>query len=72
MLTAIYTTDTVHEGGPRVPADEIEGLDGDFDGNYVNPDDGVNGFVINGTLPVEESQGVHSLTDVHVFARYVY
>ena len=35
--------DTVHAEGPRVPADEIEGLDGEFDGNYVNPEDARNG-----------------------------
>ena len=34
----------------------------------VNPEDSVGGFIINGTLPVDEDQGVHSLTDVLVFA----
>ncbi len=35
---------------------------------WVNPKDGINGFVVNGTLPTSEAQGVHSLTDVPVFA----
>lgn len=34
----------------------------------VNPPDQPNGFIVNGTLPVSEPQGVHSLTDVSVFA----
>ena len=37
--------DTVHTQGPRVPADEIEGLDAPTDGNYVNPEDAPNGTV---------------------------
>lgn len=36
--------------------------------NYVNPADGIDGFVINGTIPTDEAQGVHSLTDVPVYA----
>ncbi|CAP73496.1 uncharacterized protein PODANS_2_8640 [Podospora anserina S mat+] len=36
---------------------------------YVNDKDRPNGFVVNGTLPTSESQGVHSLTDVPVYAR---
>lgn len=37
--------------------------------NYVvNPKDSPKGFVTNGTLPVSNNQGVHSLTDVPVFA----
>jgi len=59
---------TVHTQGPRVPADEIEGLDAPTDGNYVNPEDAPNGYISNGTLPVDQSQGVHSLTDVGVYA----
>ncbi|SPO07231.1 probable alkaline phosphatase [Cephalotrichum gorgonifer] len=47
---------------PRTPA-----VDGDG-GNYANPKDSPNGFLVNGTLPVDEAQGVHSLTDVPVFA----
>jgi alkaline phosphatase len=35
---------------------------------FVNPEDGVDGIVINGTIPTTEAQGVHSLTDVPVFA----
>ncbi|KAF9048662.1 alkaline phosphatase [Panaeolus papilionaceus] len=48
--------------GPRVPA--VAGSDG----ITFNPADNPDGFVVSGTLPVEESQGVHSLQDVSVFA----
>lgn len=34
----------------------------------VNPEDAPDGFLVNGTLPTTEGQGVHSLTDVPVFA----
>jgi len=34
----------------------------------VNPADQPGGFIVNGTLPVSEPQGVHSVTDVSVFA----
>ncbi|KAM0335658.1 hypothetical protein ACHAQA_000707 [Verticillium albo-atrum] len=37
--------------------------------NYVNPKDAPDGFVVNGTIPVDEAQGIHSLTDVMVYAR---
>lgn len=57
----------VHKNGPRVPALNITGFDSeDF---YVNYVDAVTGFVVNGTLPVSADQGVHSLTDVPVFAQ---
>ncbi|KAF9267837.1 alkaline phosphatase-like protein [Marasmius fiardii PR-910] len=49
--------------GPRLPA--IDHKDNDF---VVNPQDQPDGFIVNGTLPVDEAQGVHSLTDVSVFA----
>ncbi|KAF8149998.1 alkaline-phosphatase-like protein [Crassisporium funariophilum] len=48
--------------GPRVPATSGS------DGYGVNPTDHTDGFTVQGTLPVEESQGVHSLQDVSVFA----
>ncbi|KAF2176226.1 alkaline phosphatase-like protein [Zopfia rhizophila CBS 207.26] len=54
----------VHKNGPRVPAVNITS-EADY---YVNPKDAPDGFVINGTLPVADDQGVHSLTDVPVFA----
>ena len=57
----------VHKKGPRIPAINITGFDNeDF---YVNYIDAVTGFLINGTLPVSADQGVHSLTDVPVFAQ---
>ncbi|KAI9766180.1 MAG: hypothetical protein M1840_006747 [Geoglossum simile] len=56
----------VHKDGPRLPAANATGFPShDF---YVNYKDAVTGFVINGTLPVGADQGVHSLTDVPVFA----
>lgn len=48
---------------PRTPAVAV----GD-NGYMANPAQTLDGFVVNGTLPVSESQGVHSLTDVPVFA----
>ncbi|KAL1611717.1 hypothetical protein SLS59_000436 [Nothophoma quercina] len=55
---------SVRKSGPRVPATEQVKGDDDF---YVNPKEPV-GITLNGTLPVENDQGVHSLTDVPVFA----
>jgi alkaline phosphatase len=55
---------TVRKNGPRVPARSATNTTN----AYVNPTDGIGGIVINGTLPVEADQGVHSLTDVPVFA----
>ncbi|KAK1760666.1 alkaline phosphatase [Echria macrotheca] len=56
----------VEKTGPRTPAATIAGRgSSDF---YVNAKDKPKGFVVNGTLPVDEAQGVHSLTDVPVFA----
>jgi alkaline phosphatase len=49
----------VHKDGPRLPA----GADG-----FANPADNVDGFIVNGTIATIEPQGVHSLTDVAVFA----
>lgn len=48
---------------PRTPA--TKGADGTY---YANPEDRPGGFVVNGTLSVDQSQGVHSLTDVPVYA----
>jgi alkaline phosphatase len=57
----------VHKDGPRTPAVNRTGLPAmDF---YANDNDSKGGFVVNGTLPVAAAQGVHSLTDVPVFAR---
>ncbi|KAL6700120.1 alkaline-phosphatase-like protein [Trichoderma pleuroticola] len=52
----------VHKNGPRLPAVPMGSE------YFVNPEDGVDGIVINGTIPTSEAQGVHSLTDVPVFA----
>ncbi|KAL8926326.1 MAG: hypothetical protein Q9172_001835 [Xanthocarpia lactea] len=56
----------VHKSGPRVPTINSTADEDDY---IVNPRDAVTGFVVNGTLPPESSTGVHSLTDVPVFAQ---
>lgn len=48
--------------GPRLPA--ISG----GSGVALNPQDNPDGFTVQGTLALTESQGVHSLTDVSIFA----
>ncbi|KAG6849782.1 hypothetical protein H0H93_005168 [Arthromyces matolae] len=55
-------TYAINANGPRLPA--VPGSSG----YEVNPVDDPAGFIINGTLPTNEAQGVHSLTDVSVFA----
>ena len=54
----------VHKNGPRAPT-----TNSTPDDYYANPEDSPGGFIVNGTLPVAEDQGVHSLTDVPVFAQ---
>ncbi|RDW78317.1 putative pho-2 alkaline phosphatase [Coleophoma crateriformis] len=56
----------VHKSGPRLPATNVTGFPSDD--YFVNPKDNTDGFIVNGTLPTYEAQGVHSLTDVPVFA----
>ncbi|KAI9158731.1 Alkaline phosphatase H [Paramyrothecium foliicola] len=51
----------VHKS-PRSAATRVNGE------YYVNPKDSVDGFVVNGTLPTTEAVGVHSLTDVPIYA----
>jgi alkaline phosphatase len=53
----------VHKDGPRTPAES------GADGYYASYKDAVSGFLINGTLAPDANQGVHSLTDVPVFAQ---
>lgn len=56
----------VHKDGPRLPATNITGFPAkDY---FANPVDCPTGFIVNGTLPTNAAQGVHSLTDVPVFA----
>ncbi|KAH9904963.1 alkaline phosphatase-like protein [Xylariomycetidae sp. FL2044] len=53
----------------RAPREIVSATDGhDADDYFVSSEDGLDGFVVNGTLPASEAQGVHSLTDVPVFA----
>ena len=56
----------MHKNGSRTPAVEIPEDSEDY---YVNPEDNEQGFVVNGTLATDAAQGVHSLTDVAVFAK---
>jgi len=57
----------VHKEGPRVPALNRTGLPTtDF---YANDKDSAGGILVNGTLPVAAETGVHSLTDVPVYAQ---
>ncbi|KAF4338528.1 alkaline phosphatase [Fusarium beomiforme] len=53
----------VKKSGPREAAVELK--DDDY---YANPEDSPKGFLINGTISTDNSQGVHSLTDVPVYA----
>ncbi len=54
----------VNKDGPREPTVNLTSPR-DFSANYK---DAPTGFLINGTLPVENEVGVHSLTDVPVYA----
>ncbi|OGE49837.1 hypothetical protein PENARI_c019G09637 [Penicillium arizonense] len=56
----------VHSEGPRTPAATSKDKK---NGYYAAYKDAVTGFLVNGTLPVDAGQGVHSLTDVPVFAQ---
>ncbi|KAF9477918.1 alkaline phosphatase-like protein [Pholiota conissans] len=55
-------TYALNTNGPRVPAVNSA------NGVVVNPTDNVDGFNVGGTIGVDETQGVHSLQDVSVFA----
>ncbi|KAL9012691.1 MAG: hypothetical protein Q9173_002557 [Seirophora scorigena] len=55
----------VHKSSPRNPTMNTTAAEDDY---IVNYKDAVTGFVSNGTLPVDSPTGVHSLTDVPVFA----
>jgi alkaline phosphatase len=50
---------------PRGPSSPIGNATED---NFVTTKDAPDGFVVNGTIPVSQPQGVHSLTDVPVYA----
>lgn len=56
----------VRKDGPREPATPNTEDAKDF---VANPEDGVGGIELEGTLPVSSNNGVHSLTDVPVFAQ---
>lgn len=57
-----YENYKVHKDGPRQPTVPLNGE------NYANDKDSVGGFLVNGTLSPTEAVGVHSLTDVAVYA----
>ena len=54
----------VHKDGPREPAVNFT----EEEDYYVNPEDAPQGILLQGTLPPSMPVGVHSLTDVPVFA----
>lgn len=56
----------VHIASPRTPSVNLTNEPKEY---YANYKDAVSGFLINGTLPVDTDQGVHSLTDVPVFVQ---
>lgn len=56
----------VHKSGPRLPAVNTSVEEDNY---IVNYKDAVTGFLLNGSLPVSNAQGVHSLQDVPVFAQ---
>lgn len=51
----------VHISGPRLSATNITGFPADD--YFVNPTDNTDGFIVSGTLPTNEAQSVHSLTE---------
>lgn len=55
----------LHESPRRI--DKYGGYGERFQ-NYANPEDGIGGITQNGTLPHGQPHGVHSLTDVPIFA----
>ncbi|KAI1103288.1 alkaline phosphatase-like protein [Jackrogersella minutella] len=53
----------------KTPREVVASTPGfDEEDMFVNAEDSPDGFVVNGTLSVTESSGVHSLTDVALFA----
>lgn len=56
----------VRKDGPRKPA--VEDANNTAAGFVANPKE-PKGITLNGTLPISNDQGVHSLTDVPVFAQ---
>ncbi|TDZ61792.1 Alkaline phosphatase H [Colletotrichum trifolii] len=52
----------LHEAPRRVVVESEE------DGYVANPEDGEGGFFVQGTLPTSSPSGVHSITDVPLFA----
>ncbi|RYP36302.1 hypothetical protein DL767_003455 [Monosporascus sp. MG133] len=57
----------VRRRGPREPTSAMPGFE--EDDYFANPEESPDGFIVNGTLPTSEPVGVHSLTDVPVFAQ---
>lgn len=57
----------VHRDGVRSAVTNITGFD--EENYFVDETDNPDGFVVNGTLPTDSPSGVHSLTDVPVYAQ---
>ncbi|RYP77359.1 hypothetical protein DL771_001154 [Monosporascus sp. 5C6A] len=57
----------VRRRGPREPTSPMPGFE--EDDYFANPEESPDGLIVNGTLPTSEAVGVHSLTDVPVFAQ---
>jgi alkaline phosphatase len=55
----------VEKGGPRRPIVSVTPANDEF---ISNPKDNPDGFAVSGNLNLRTGQGVHSLTDVPVFA----
>ncbi|KIJ49755.1 hypothetical protein M422DRAFT_44614 [Sphaerobolus stellatus SS14] len=62
-IAARFGANPDHVEAPHVPA--TKGSNGTYE---VNPKDHTDGFIVNRTISLDETQGVHSLTDVSVFA----
>jgi alkaline phosphatase len=61
----IKETYSITKNGPRLPAVASNGTSN----YYANPKDQPDGFTTNGTIPVSDSQGIHSLQDVPIFTK---
>ncbi|KAL2889111.1 Alkaline phosphatase [Ceratocystis lukuohia] len=57
----------VRKDGPRAAVLRVPNETGGRE-IYANPEDSTNGFVINGTIHTARARGVHSMTDVPVYA----
>ena len=54
---------SIVKNGPRLPAVAYNGS------AYANPADSTDGFITNGTIPTDQTQGIHSLQDVPIYTK---